>query len=77
MWRDTSEYAPEANVTLVRVLSVHLHQGGDRGNFLEVQWLGLRASTAGGTGLIPGRGTNIPQDAQRGKKQETESPRVD
>ena len=31
------------------------------GNSLVVQWLGLRASTAGGTGLIPGQGTNIPQ----------------
>ena len=26
-----------------------------------VQWLGLRASIAAGTGLIPGRGTKIPQ----------------
>ena len=25
-----------------------------------VQWLGLHTSTAGGTGLIPGRGTKIP-----------------
>ena len=30
------------------------------GDFLAVQWLGLRASTAGGTGSIPGRGTKIP-----------------
>ena len=28
---------------------------------LEVQWLGLRASTAGGMGSIPGRGTRIPR----------------
>ena len=35
---------------------------------LVVQWLRLRASTAGGTGLIPGRGTKIPHAAQRGKK---------
>ena len=26
-------------------------------NSLVVQWLGLRASTAGGTGSIPGQGT--------------------
>ena len=26
-----------------------------------MQWLGLRASTAGETGLIPGQGTKIPQ----------------
>ena len=29
------------------------------GNSLAVQWLGLCASTAGGTGSIPGRGTKI------------------
>ena len=27
---------------------------------LAVQWLGLHASTAGDTGLIPGPGTKIP-----------------
>ena len=31
-----------------------------RGSSLAVQWLGLRASTAGGTGSIPGQGTKIP-----------------
>ena len=30
-------------------------------NSLEVQWLSLRTSDAGGVGLIPGRETNIPQ----------------
>ena len=30
------------------------------GTSLAVRWLGLRASTAGGTGSIPGRGTKIP-----------------
>ena len=30
------------------------------GTSLAVQWLGLRASTAGGMGLIPGRETKIP-----------------
>ena len=30
------------------------------GTSLVVQWLGLRASTAGGMGLIPGQGTKIP-----------------
>ena len=37
------------------------------------QWLGLPASTAGGTGLVPGWGTTnkIPQAAgHRGKKKE-------
>ena len=31
-----------------------------------VQWLGFHASTAGGMGLIPGRGIKILQAAQRG-----------
>ena len=36
------------------------YQGKDTpGNFPAVQWLGLHASPAGGTGLIPGRGTKI------------------
>ena len=30
------------------------------GTSLAVQWLRLQASTAGGTGSIPGRGTYIP-----------------
>ena len=35
---------------------------------LAVQWLRLHASTAGGTGSIPVRGTKIPHAAQRGQK---------
>ena len=31
-----------------------------RENLLVVQWLGLRASTAGSAGSIPGRGAKIP-----------------
>ena len=30
-----------------------------RGTSLELQWLRIRTSTAGGAGLIPGRGTEI------------------
>ena len=33
-----------------------------------VQWLGLRASTAGGTGSIPGWGSKIPQAVQHIQK---------
>ena len=33
-----------------------------------VQWLGLCASTAGGTGLIPGWGTRTPNASWSGKK---------
>ena len=39
------------------------------GNSLEVQWLGIHTSTAGGTGSIPGRGTKIPHAARRSQKQ--------
>ena len=35
---------------------------------LAVQWLGLCASIAGGTGLIPGLGTKIPQAVWLGQK---------
>ena len=38
------------------------------GTSLVVQRLRLRASTAGGTGSIPGRGTKIPHAAWRGQK---------
>ena len=39
-----------------------------RGTSLAVQWLALRASNAGGAGLIPGRGTRIPHVARGSKK---------
>ena len=38
------------------------------GTSLAVQWLRLRASTAGGTGSIPDWGTKIPHAAQSGQK---------
>ena len=38
------------------------------GTSLVVQWLGLHTSTAGGTGLIPGLGSKIPQATQPKKK---------
>ena len=38
------------------------------GNSLAVQWLGLRAFTAEGTGSIPGRGVKIPQAVQHSQK---------
>ena len=38
------------------------------GNSLAVQWLGPWASTAGGMGSIPGRGTKIPHAARRSQK---------
>ena len=36
-------------------------------NSLVVQWLGLCAFTAEGTGSIPGRGSRIPQAAAKKK----------
>ena len=42
-----------------------LTESGFQGiNSLAVQWLGLRALTAKGTGSISGWGTKIPQDEQ-------------
>ena len=38
------------------------------GTSLSVQWLRLQASTAGGTGLIPGQGTKILQAVRPKKK---------
>ena len=34
---------------------------------LAVRWIGLRASTAGGAGLIPDWGSEIPHAALHGK----------
>ena len=41
---------------------------GAFGTSLVVQWLKLRASTAGGTGSIPGQGTKIPHACGAAKK---------
>ena len=38
------------------------------GTSLAAQWLRLRSLNAGGAGLIPGWGTNIPHAAWSGKK---------
>ena len=38
------------------------------GDSLAVQWLGVRTSTTGGTGSIPGQGTKIPQATPLGQK---------
>ena len=40
----------------------------NRGNSLAVQWLGLRASTSGGTGLIPGQGTSCMAQPKKTKR---------
>ena len=40
-------------------------------NYLEVQWIGLWASTAGNMVLIPGQGPKILQAVQHGQKKKT------
>ena len=63
---------------LVRELRSHMLCGKkkkkkgvtDVGTFLVVQWLRLPASAAGGVGLIPSRGTKIPQATQPGWKKQ-------
>ena len=47
------------------------------GNSLVVQWLGLCVSTAGGTGSIPGWGTQILQASWCGQKQKTTKKNVE
>ena len=43
------------------------------GNSLAVQWLGFQASAAEDTGLIPGRGTKIPQTTWHSQSQQEAS----
>ena len=42
---------------------------------MEVQWLGLCASTAGGVGSIPGQETKIPHAVWHSQKQNKTNPR--
>ena len=42
------------------------------GTSLVVQWLRPRASTAGGAGSIPGRGTKIPHASRHGQKRKVQ-----
>ena len=51
-----------------QMLLFHLVKIFDLGNSLVVQWLGLGAFIAEGTGSIPGRETKIPQATQHGQK---------
>ena len=45
----------------------------DLGDSLMVQWLSLCTFTAKGLGLMPGRGTEIPQAMGCGKKKPTKN----
>ena len=44
------------------------------GTSLAVQWLRLRTSSAGGSGLIPGRGTKIPHAVRHGQGGKKKNP---
>ena len=44
---------------------IYLSSGGTS---LAVQWLRIRASTAGGAGSIPGQGTKIPRATEHSQK---------
>ena len=55
------------------ILSLTIAKEWTVGPFLMVQWLGLHAFTAVGTGLIPGQGTNIHMPySQKKKRRERE-----
>ena len=45
-----------------------IHQLGNHGNSLAVQWLGLCTFTSRGVGLIPGGGTRIPHAVECSQK---------
>ena len=47
----------------------------DFGTSLVVQWLRLCAPNAGGTGSIPGQGTEIPHAAECGQKTQKPPPK--
>ena len=53
---------------IIQDLRGHVKNTGIFGNSLAVQWLGLCAFTAEGSGLIPGWGTKIPQAMQHRQK---------
>ena len=59
-----------------RFILMSVLKEGLSGNSLAVQWLGLCASTPGGTGSIPGRGTKIPQATRKTKIKERLKPEV-
>ena len=65
MWRHPAPWAP--NHIWLSPLRLKIM------NSLAVQWLGLGAVTAKGTGLIPGRGTKIPQATWPKKTEDSDS----
>ena len=59
------------NIEMIQVIfPPKTEKENNRGNSLMVQWLGLYASTAGGTGSIPDQGSKILQAAGWGQKKE-------
>ena len=49
----------EGLIKVAEFICTHTHTQTHFKNFLEVQWLRLCVSTAGGMGLIPGWGTKV------------------
>ena len=63
----------DAGSILAGELKLHMLHGSrkkksDFGGSLAVQWLRLHASNAGGAGLIPGQGTQIPHTSRSSQK---------
>ena len=77
-----SQWPPVFDFFIATVTNYHEFSGLKEhkcGTSLVVQWLELQASTAEGTGLIPGRGSKIPQAArcsQKTKKNKKNNPQM-
>ena len=55
-------------VIVIKKIKTKKEKRKAKGNSRAVQWLGLRVSTLGGTGLTPGWGPKIPQAVQHSQK---------
>ena len=57
-------------IKMINLLDYEKKNRAWNGTSLAVQWLRLCAPEAGGTGLIPGWGANIPQDRAKHRREE-------
>ena len=79
VWQTHWGLSPGCSLLVLRDCSKKVR---GQGSYLAGQWLGLRASTAGGTGSIPGwrtmgsKGTKILQATQWGKKRGKRGARI-
>ena len=65
--KDSSKFILSLNDLITQSFNKYLLE-----NSLEIQWLGLRASTAGGTGSIPGLGSKILHAAHQSQKNKSD-----